>query len=105
MNMNSYSCCQRGSKEDKSLKELIPILKVVAEESRIKILCILKQGKHCVCELTEHLPLSQSLISHHLRDLKDADIVTNKKHGLRVYYSLTNKGEQLTDSLFKLISV
>ena len=43
----------------------------------------------------EHINLSQSLISHHLKDLKDAGVVMDKKRGLRVYYSLTAKGEHI----------
>jgi len=74
----------------------------VSEESRLKLLCILKKGKHCVCELMEHINLSQSLISHHLKDLKDAGIVTDEKKGLRVYYSLSKKGKRIINLLFKL---
>jgi len=74
----------------------------VSEESRLKLLCILKKEKHCVCEIMEHINLSQSLISHHLRDLKDAGIVTDEKKGLRVYYSLTKKGKNIINLLFKL---
>jgi ArsR family transcriptional regulator len=75
---------------------------IVSEESRLKILCILRQGKHCVCEIMEHITLSQSLISHHLRDLKKAGIVTDEKQGLRVYYSLTDKGRHITQVLFSI---
>lgn len=46
--------------------------------------------------------MSQSLISHHLKDLKDAGVVTDNKQGLRVYYSLTDKGKQITNLLFKI---
>jgi len=78
------------------------VLKIVSEPSRLKLMCILRKGEHCVCEMMEHADLSQSLISHHLRDLKDAGIVTNKKQGLRVHYELTPKGKQITDLLFTL---
>ena len=52
--------------------------------------------------MVEHVNLSQSLISHHLKDLKEAGIVQNEKKGLRVYYSLTKKGEHIINSLFNL---
>lgn len=65
-------------------------------------MCILRQGEHCVCKIMEHVDLSQSLISHHLKDLKDAGIVTDKKRGLYVYYSLTEQGKNITNVLFKL---
>jgi DNA-binding transcriptional ArsR family regulator len=72
----------------------------VGEESRLKILCILRQGQHCVCEIMEHVGLSQSLTSHHLKDLKEAGLVSDKKTGKQVNYSLTKKGKQITDLLF-----
>lgn len=78
------------------------LLKIVSEESRLKLLCILRQGEHCVCEIMEHVDLSQSLISHHLSDLKEAGVVIDEKRGLRVYYSLTNDGKRVTDLLFKI---
>jgi len=102
MNMSSYSCCSVSSKESKNIKSLSQLLKLVTEESRLKLLCILKKGEHCVCEIMEHVPLSQSLISHHLKDLKDAGIVEDKKKGLYVYYSLTKKGKNIINLLFKI---
>lgn len=100
--MSSYSCYSSKSSESKQVASLSSLLKIVSEESRLKLLCILRKGKHCVCEIMEHVSLSQSLISHHLKDLKEADIVTDEKKGLRVYYSLTKKGEHIINSLFKL---
>jgi len=75
---------------------------LVGEESRLKILCIPKQGQHCVCEIEKHVKQSQSLISHHLKDLKEAGLVEDKKEGLWVYYSLTPKGELITKMLFSI---
>ena len=102
MNMNSYSCCSSKNIVSKQVTTLSILLNVVSEENRLKLLCILRKGSHCVCEMMEHINLSQSLISHHLRDLKDAGIVEDKKKGLRVYYSLTKKGEKIINSLFTL---
>jgi DNA-binding transcriptional ArsR family regulator len=50
----------------------------------------------------KHLDLSQSLISHHLKDLKEIGVVTDEKRGLRVYYTLTDKGKHITSLLFKI---
>lgn len=102
MNMNSYSCCTTLTKESKQVTSLSSLLKLVSEESRLRLLCVLKKGEHCVCELMEHVDMSQSLISHHLKDLKDAGIVTDEKKGIRVYYSLTKKGEHIVNFLFKI---
>ncbi len=100
--MSSCSCCEQSSKESQQVATITALLKIVSEESRLKILCILRAGDHCVCEIMEHLELSQSLISHHLKDLKDIDMVSDEKRGLYVYYSLTAKGKKVTDLLFEL---
>lgn len=100
MNMSSYKCCCQSKSESGQVITLSPLLKIVAEENRLKILCILRQGQHCVCQILKHLNLSQSLISHHLKDLKDAGLVTDKKKGQWVHYSLTKKGKKISDLLF-----
>lgn len=102
MNMNSYRCCLPSKLEYKQMSSLSSLLKLIGEESRLKILCILKQGQHCVCEIQKHVNQSQSLISHHLKDLKEAGIVEDEKKGLWAYYSLTEQGKNITNLLFNL---
>ncbi len=102
MNMGSYSCCAPSTTESKRVNSLSALLKMVSEESRLKILCVLRQGEHCVCELLKHIDLSQSLTSHHLKDLKTIGIVKTDKRGLRVYYSLTSDGKRITDLIFNI---
>ncbi len=103
MNTGSCTCCISNSLEINKISKIVTILKVVNDTSRLQILCMLRQNEHCVCELIEHLSLSQSLTSHHLKDLKDANLVDNEKRGLRVYYFLTKFGKEITDSVFNLV--
>ncbi len=49
-----------------------------------------------------HLNMSQSLVSHHLRDLNDAGIVQHKKVGVKVFYFLTPYGRTLAKTLLKI---
>lgn len=100
--MGSYSCCTPSKKEGKNVSQLSSLLKLLAEENRLKLLCILCQGRHCVCELESHGNMSQSLISHHLKDLKEAGLVLTEKKGQWVYYSLTDLGKRATDLLFQI---
>jgi len=100
--MGSYSCCSPDKHEFKQVASLSSLLKLVGEPNRLKILCILKQGQHCVCEIEKHVDQSQSLISHHLKDLKEARIVIDEKRGLWSYYSLTEKGKEITDLIFQI---
>ena len=104
MNMSSYVCCENDSQEITKVDSLSQLLKIVGEPSRLKILCMLRQNEHCVCELIDHIKLSQSLISHHLQDLKESGIVVDEKRGSFVYYALTAKGRKTTDSIFQLQS-
>lgn len=100
--MRSYSCCSPSNKESKQVEPLYSLLKLVSEKNRLKLLCILRNGEHCVCELMEHLQMSQSLISHHLADLRNEGMVMNEKRGLKVYYSLTDRGRKITNLLFQI---
>lgn len=102
MNMCSYNCCNPNTSEFKQISDLSSLLKLVGEESRLKLLCLLRQGKHCVCEMLEHFDMSQSLVSHHLSDLKDDGLIQNRREGRQIFYSLTTKGKKITNSIFSL---
>ncbi len=62
--------------------------RALADESRLRILELLAGGEHCVCELTEALDRKQSLLSFHLKILKDAGLVTDRREGRWTYYAL-----------------
>ena len=100
--MSSYDCCSSDNSKSKKVGELSALLKIVSENSRLQILCILQKNEHCVCELMKETKLSQSLISHHLKDLKEVDLVSDKKEGKWVYYSLTDEGKRITNLLFQI---
>lgn len=100
--MSSYNCCTPDKYDFNQVTSLSSLLRLVGEESRLKILCILKQGRHCVCEIEKHVDQSQSLISHHLKDLKEAGLIEDKKKRQWAYYSLTDQGKKITNLLFSL---
>ncbi len=52
---------------------------------------MLKDGERCVCDIWNLLGLSQNLASHHLKVLKDAGLISSRRDGLRVIYSLNRK--------------
>lgn len=101
--MRSYNCCSPDKDEFRKITSLSSLLKIVSVESRLKLLCILKSEEHCVCEIDEHLVMSQSLISHHLKDLKKAGLVKDEKRGQRSYYKLTNLGNKIMSLLSEII--
>jgi ArsR family transcriptional regulator, arsenate/arsenite/antimonite-responsive transcriptional repressor len=62
--------------------------RALADENRLKIVDLLRGGERCVCELTDALELGQSLLSFHLKTLKDAGLVVDRREGRWAYYSL-----------------
>jgi len=100
--MSSYSCCASDKHKFQKVASLSFLLKLVGDETRLKILCILNKGQHCVCEIERHVNKSQNLISHHLKDLKDAGLVIGEKKGLWVHYSLSEKGKKIINLIFSL---
>jgi len=60
----------------------------LADGTRLKIIDRLRDGEECVCNLTGPLGMRQSLLSFHLRKLKDAGIISDRKEGRWVYYAL-----------------
>lgn len=64
------------------------VLAALAEEKRLRILDILRTGEHCVCDLTAEMDAGQSLLSHHLKVLREAGLVTDRRAGRWSYYSL-----------------
>lgn len=60
----------------------------LSDEKRLRVLEILAGGERCVCELTDALEVGQSLLSFHLKTLKDAMLVTDRRDGRWVYYAL-----------------
>jgi ArsR family transcriptional regulator len=69
----------------------LQILKALADGTRLKIVNFLKDGEKNVGEIRPHVGTTQSNVSQHLRILKDAGIVDNRRKGKVVYYYIVNK--------------
>ena len=66
----------------------IELFHALSDETRLEIIELLRKGERCVCELTDTLDAAQSRLSFHLRVLKDAGVVRDRKDGRWVYYEL-----------------
>jgi DNA-binding transcriptional ArsR family regulator len=64
------------------------LLKALANESRLMILCLLAQGERSVGELNAEVPLSQSALSQHLSVLRRDGLVSTRRESQTIYYSL-----------------
>ena len=60
----------------------------LSDETRLRIIDMLRGGERCVCDLTEVLDAGQSRLSFHLKVLKDAKLVTDRREGRWAYYAL-----------------
>ena len=88
--MSIQRCCPDATVYDRDLDEEATLFKALADPARVAILATLARTEHevCVCDFTTGLELNQSTISHHLKLLKDAGLVTSVRRGTWGYYSL-----------------
>ena len=93
-------CCENGSMEFDKLKELSEYLKIIADSTRLQILCLLKKGERCVCNIHEPLGLPQNLTSHHLKALRDAGMALTRREGRWVYYSINSEKLSYLSNLY-----
>ncbi|WP_369255787.1 ArsR/SmtB family transcription factor [Geodermatophilus amargosae] len=71
--------------------DLARVLKAVADPARLRLLSLVaahEGGEACVCDLTEPLGLSQPTVSHHLKVLVDAGLLTRDKRGVWAWFRL-----------------
>lgn len=80
-----------NKKTSLEFKDLSRLFKVIGEENRLRILCLLKEGERCVCEIFENLELSQNLVSSHLKVLKDLELIKLRQEKQKNYYSINKK--------------
>ncbi len=76
-------------KEDK-LDDLAEFFRMFGDETRLKILFLLKERELCVGDLTENLGVGQSAVSHQLRSLKQMKFVKSRRDGKNILYSLSD---------------
>lgn len=67
------------------------VFHALSDVKRLRILEILRSGECCVCDLAGSLDIRQSLLSFHLRTLRDAGLVSDRKDGRWVHYALNEE--------------
>lgn len=75
-------------------REIVKVFKALADENRILILKLLRGGEKCACKLLEELQISQPTLSHHMKILCDSGIVTGRKEGKWMHYSICAEGAE-----------
>ena len=79
------------------------IFHALSDETRLEIIQRLLTGEKCVCDLTDALDAAQSRLSFHLKTLRDAGIVTDRRAGRWVYYTLNREAFGELEELVKSI--
>ena len=74
--------------EEETVDELSDFFKLFGDNTRVKILLALDSGELCVCDISSTLDMSMSAVSHQLRMLRDAHLVTSRRDGRQIFYSL-----------------
>ncbi|TCK60381.1 ArsR/SmtB family transcription factor [Seleniivibrio woodruffii] len=75
----------------------VEVFKALGDGNRLRIVCMLGVRDLCVCEINAVLNISMSTISSHLKVLRNAGLVTSKKDGRWIIYSLNKKNTFIAD--------
>ena len=76
----------------------------LSDETRLAILDMLREGERCVCDLQDALGAAQSRLSFHLRALREAGLVTDRREGRWSYYSLVPEALEEAHDLVRLLA-
>ena len=85
------------------MREIIAVGRAIVDPTRVRIIAALRRGELCVCELVDALEINQSTLSGHLQVLRQTGLVTIRKEGRWIYYSLTDQKTALIEALFSNI--
>lgn len=85
----------------KKITSLLPYLKALCEEKRLRAIHLLLKREMCICEIMEELNLSQPAVSHHMKILKQAGLISDRREGKWVFYALRKEKFALLQKLLQ----
>ncbi|MDO6818454.1 MULTISPECIES: metalloregulator ArsR/SmtB family transcription factor [Flavobacteriaceae] len=86
--------------------KITKLLSISGNEVRLKVLFLLNMEKElCPCDLADILGMSIPAVSQHIRKMKDADIISSRREGQTLYYSLNEDETDILNSIFKSIKL
>jgi ArsR family transcriptional regulator len=100
----SDPCCSPSVAPSMTREQTISLadrLKALGDPTRLAMLDLLAQqsGPLCVCDLTPQFPQNQPTISHHLRLLREAGLISTEKRAIWAYYWATDQGRRTLASI------
>ncbi|MDO9574737.1 MAG: metalloregulator ArsR/SmtB family transcription factor [Candidatus Contubernalis sp.] len=84
------------------MDNLLTFLKIISDETRLRIIMLLNKKELCVCEICDILNLSQPKVSRHLTKLRDTGFVKNDREGQWIFYCLNMEDELMKDIVKKI---
>src|SRR5689334_21942466 len=85
---------------DQDLEQLTTLFRLLSDKTRLNILFLLANGERNVSSLCDELQLPQPTVSHHLGLLRMSNVITNRRNGKQVFYSLNGRVDaQLANAL------
>jgi ArsR family transcriptional regulator, arsenate/arsenite/antimonite-responsive transcriptional repressor len=90
------ACCAPvtgGALEAAAAERLAHVFKALSDPTRVRLLSLIAAadgGEACICDLTGPVALSQPTVSHHMKQLADAGLVTREQRGRWAYYRVVN---------------
>ena len=91
VHLDKVEQARRTRLPEPALDRLSRVFKALGDPNRLKMLIALKDVEMCVCDLAAFTGLSESAVSHQLRQLKDLALVKNRREGQIVYYRLNDR--------------
>ena len=97
--------CPPASVASGDFEPAATLLKAIADPHRLTMLATVAAASDavCVCDFTEALPLNQPTVSHHLRILREAGLVTCERRGTWVYYRLAAGAHERIDAALRSV--
>lgn len=100
------NCMDTLDKMEESFQKISKLLSISSNEVRLKILYLLNMEKElCPCDLADILKMSVPAVSQHIRKIKDAGIITARREGQTLYYSLNEDETDILENIFKSIKL
>jgi ArsR family transcriptional regulator len=103
--MSMQRCCAPARVVRRDYEPAAELLKAIADPYRLTILATLAASDRevCVCDFTDAFPLNQPAVSHHLRILREAELVTCERRGTWVYYRLAPDAPECLEAALEVV--
>ena len=91
IHQDRVTTAQESALSERENTRLAQLYKALGDPTRLKIVVALDQGEMCVCDLAAFLGVSESAVSHQLRQLRQLHLVVNRRQGPILYYRLDDE--------------